>query len=166
VLIILIGPKGSGKSHIGRLLERELGVHFFHVEPHWMAFQDECRKTGIEPDIPTGIRRIHPLIADALAKHSFVCVETTGASNEILDDLLSFGEHGQQLLVNVRAPLSLCLNRIAERDPTEQIPLSPAEIEKVHALSSAVALPFDIVLENTSLDEDEILASFRDRIAR
>jgi shikimate kinase len=33
MFIVLVGPKGSGKSHIGRTLERELGVLFFHVEP-------------------------------------------------------------------------------------------------------------------------------------
>src|SRR5688572_13495016 len=37
MFVILVGAKGSGKSHIGRILEARLGVHFFHVEPLWLA---------------------------------------------------------------------------------------------------------------------------------
>lgn len=41
MLILLIGPKGSDKSHIGRILELSLGGHFFHVETLWMAYNAE-----------------------------------------------------------------------------------------------------------------------------
>lgn len=160
MLILLIGPKGSGKSHIGRLLEARLGVHFFHVEPHWMSYYAECAAAGRPVSIAEGIERVHPLIADALATRAHVCVETTGASAEILDDLLSFKERFDLLLVQVEAPLSLCLERIAARDQASQIPMQEADIRKVYALSTSVDLPFDIVLENVALAEEQILRSF------
>jgi len=107
MFVLLVGPKGSGKSHIGRILERRLGVSFFHVEPLWMSYHAECARSGRRPDIPEGIARIHPLIADALRAHEHVCVETTGASPEILDDLLSLAARSTAWS---RAPLSTRAN--------------------------------------------------------
>src|SRR5512134_1557953 len=103
MLILLIGPKGSGKSHIGRLLESAFNIHFFHVEPLWMKYYAECREAGREPSIGEGVRRIHPAISAALGSYRHVCVETTGASREILDDLLSLGGTSNTLLVKVSA---------------------------------------------------------------
>lgn len=166
MLIVLVGPKGSGKSHIGRVLERHLGVHFFHVEPLWLAWHDECRAAGRAPDLAGGIARVHPRIAAALATHAHVCVETTGAAPEILADLLALRPPADRLVVRVAAPLDLCLRRIAGRDPTEQIPLSEEAIRGVHALSTAAAVAADLALENLALDEAAIVAAFAPRLAR
>jgi shikimate kinase len=162
MLIILVGPKGSGKSHIGRLLESALGVRFFHVEPHWMTYHAACSRENRERSIPEGIRLIHPIIAEALQKHPYVSVETTGASPEILNDLLSFKP---LLLVNVLAPLQVCLERIASRDPAHQIPVAADTIKQIYELSTAADLPYDIRLENTHLSDQEILDTFRRFIA-
>lgn len=32
IVFVLIGPKGSGKTHVGRLLEKECGIRFLSVE--------------------------------------------------------------------------------------------------------------------------------------
>ena len=51
MLVILVGPKGSGKSHLGRLLERRFGIHFFHVEPLWMRYDADSQAAGLQPAI-------------------------------------------------------------------------------------------------------------------
>lgn len=33
MIFVLVGPKGSGKSHIGDLISRKLGIPFLRVEP-------------------------------------------------------------------------------------------------------------------------------------
>ena len=162
MLIMLIGPKGSGKSHVGRLLESAFGVHFFHVEPYWMKYHTECAGTGRPVSIREGIDRIHPLVASALKSHQHVCIETTGASPEILQDLRSFGTSAEILLVKIEAPWPICLQRIATRDSTNQIPLELEETRMVYELSVAVDLPFDITLKNISLTEAQILQHFAD----
>jgi len=160
MLILLVGPKGSGKSHVGRLLESRLGVRFFHVEPLWLAYHDECARTGRDGRIAEGVRRIHPAIAEALETHRHVSVETTGASAEILDDLLSFRASHPVLLARLRAPLPVCLARIAARDPSHQIAMDEAGIRRVHELSDALDLDFDIVLDTAALGDEEILEAF------
>jgi shikimate kinase len=161
MLIILIGPKGSGKSHIGRILEKRLGVHFFHVEPLWMDYYAECERLGKEPLISEGIEKVHPRIAEALREHENVCVETTGASAEILDALLSLGRATELFLVRIHAPVELCLQRIACRDQMNQIPMDLDSIRKVHELSESMQLQANIEIENDHPTEDEIVALFK-----
>ncbi len=160
MLILLVGPKGSGKSHVGKLLESALGVQFFHVEPHWLAYYDECARAGREPSIAEGVRRIHPMIAEALETNRHISIETTGASREILDDLLSFRARHPVLLANVHAPLSVCLHRIATRDPSRQIPMDEGGIRQVHELSEALDLDFDVALDTTDLSDTDIVSGF------
>lgn len=161
MLVLLVGPKGSGKSHIGRVLERALGVRFCHVEPRWMAYHAECRAAGREPVIAEGIARVHPTIAEELRESEHLCVETTGASPEILNDLLSLASPSETLLVRVAAPLELCLERIRERDRTHQIPMDPDGIRTVYERSVAADLSSALTLENTALSEEEIVDAFR-----
>jgi chloramphenicol 3-O-phosphotransferase len=164
MLILLVGPKGAGKSHIGRLLERSLDTRFFHVEPLWMDYHATCRAQGREPIIPEGIARVHPFIEAALATHPRVSVETTGGSAEILEDLMRIGRRYGLLLARIAAPVETCLTRIEARDPTHQIPMDPSMIRKVHEIASAIDLPFDLTIDNTAAGETEILDAFRSAI--
>lgn len=157
MLILLIGPKGSGKSHIGRVLEARLGVHFFHVEPLWMAFHAECAHAGRPVEFPAGISRVHPRIAEALASHQNVCVETTGASREILEDLMRLADAHGLLRVKVQAPLAVCLERIRTRSQKHQIPMQEDLIRCVYELAAALELPFERVIDNDDLSDDEIV---------
>lgn len=161
MLVLLVGPKGSGKSHIGRMLEQHLGVFFFHVEPLWMSYYVECKAAGRQPVISEGITRVHPLIVDALRTYEHVCVETTGASAEILNDLLSLDHSSKTLVARISAPLDLCLERIAAREQTNQIPMDVESIRKVYALSAAVELQPHLTLENVERTGTEIVSLFR-----
>jgi len=162
MLILLIGPKGSGKSHIGRLLNSHLGVHFFHVEPLWMAYYTECKNSNRDPTIVEGIQLIHPSIDSALNIHRHVCVETTGASRDIVEDMIQRGRQVRTLLVKVTAPLQICMERIGSRDQLYQIPTEPESILRIYDLSSKLSLSFDIILENVALSTEEILQPFID----
>ncbi len=165
MFILLVGPKGSGKSHIGRIIERRLGVHFFHVEPLWMAYHAQCKSLGREPTVAEGIRTIHPKIAEALRSHPHVCVETIGASSELLTDLLSLAPPEATLMIRVSAPLDLCLHRIATRDQTHQIPMGLEAIRKTYELSAALRLNAALVFENEALSEEEIVSAVEGAMA-
>jgi chloramphenicol 3-O-phosphotransferase len=159
MLILLVGPKGSGKSHIGRLIETHLGAPFVHVEPWWMAYHAECAAAGRKPTIAGGIEYVHPRIAAVLAAHRRIVVETTGASREILDGLLALVPEGARLVVRVRAPLEVCLARVASRDQANQIPMDADGIREVHVLSEALDIPADLELVNVGLSDEQLLAA-------
>lgn len=164
MFIVLVGPKGSGKSHIGRVLEHALGVEFFHVEPLWLTYHAECAAAGRAPVIAEGLARVLPKIKAALRHSEHVCVETTGASNEIRDALLALVPRASTLVVRVTAPLETCLDRIAMRDATNHIPMDAEGIRNIHRLSVAADLQPDLELYNVTLSPAEIVASVRGRL--
>jgi hypothetical protein len=135
-------------------------VHFFHVEPLWLAYHTECKAAGRQPIIAEGMERVHPALARALDEHTHVCVETTGASAEILNDLLSLRPRSELIIARVTAPLELCLQRIENRDQTDHIPLETEAVRKVHALSDSLSLNPDLTLSNVDLSEHEIVEIF------
>jgi cytidylate kinase len=165
MFIVLVGPKGSGKSHVGRLLQARLGVHFVHVESVWLAYHAECRAAGMQPVITEGVARVRPVLARALVEHAHVSAETTGASPEILDGLLTQAPRARTIVARVTAPLALCLQRISTRNPTHQIPLSTDQVRRVHALSEAAAIVPDLTLDNRGLTDDEIIDLFRPHLS-
>lgn len=66
---------------------------------------------------------MHPVLARALDEHADVCVETTGASAEILDALRSLRSRSDTIIARLTAGLNLSLQRIYARDQSDQIPL-------------------------------------------
>lgn len=160
MLILLVGPKRSGKSHIGRVLQRRLGVCFFHVEPHWLAYHEECRQAGREPELQAGMARVHPQISLALQQQEHVCVETTGTSPEILAGLLALAPAASILKVRVSAPLDLCLQRVATRDSAGQIPMDSDGVRRIHELSLQCTVDPDLRIDNQALTDEQIVASF------
>lgn len=160
MLLLLVGPKGSGKSHIGRILETYRGIHFFRVEPHWKRYYAECEASGRQPVIAEGIARIHPHLAGALRGYEHVCAETTGASEEILEYLLSLRRVPDILVARTTAPLDLCLQRIASRDQTCQIPMDSESVRKLHDLSESAVVQPDLIIRSERLTELQIVAFF------
>jgi ketosteroid isomerase-like protein len=92
-------------------------------------------------------------------------VETTGASAEILDALRTLRSRSETIIARVMAPLELSLQRISERDQTDQIPLDTETVRKVYALSESLMLDSDIALDNVQLTEDEIVGPFERALA-
>jgi predicted ABC-type ATPase len=166
MLVLLVGPKGAGKSYVGRLLESALKVHFLHVEPLWMSYYAECDRLNQPRSILEGIKRVRPAIDLALQAHEHVCIETTGASAEIFDDLVAAGAASGVLLVKIHAPLSTCLERIETRNPTHQIPVDVDTIRKIYELGSARGCQFDLTIENVSLSDREIAEAFAPFLGR
>ncbi|MBG1243970.1 hypothetical protein [Nostoc sp. NZL] len=44
MLFILVGPKGAGKTHIGTLVNAQMAIKFFPVEPIWIDYLNNGAK--------------------------------------------------------------------------------------------------------------------------
>ncbi len=156
-LYILIGPKGSGKSHIGELVERRLGIPFFRVEPVFMDI-----RRGRAPDDPDYIREgfglAEEMIRRMLAKHEEVRNSSTGAAEEFRNMLERLRDAARLLPIRVDAPFDLCLERIRSRDQSLQIPVSDDMIRHMDRLSRNAEFDFVATLRNTDLTEQDIVA--------
>ncbi|MHC4956018.1 MAG: AAA family ATPase [Planctomycetota bacterium] len=149
-ILALIGPKGAGKTYLGRLLEERLGVVFVDVEAVFRALPDPGR-------VGEGYDEVARQIAEHLHDAQAVSLELTGAAPEakaLLDHLETLAVLRK---VRVLAPLDLCLERIAGRDAGVHLPTSEDVVERVHAISSALELDFDLTINAKDWNEAAVL---------
>ena len=69
-------------------------------------------------------------------------------------------------MVRVSAPLELCLERIATRDQTNQVPMDVESIHEVYELGAAAVFQTHFTLECATLSEAEIVFRFKSALAR
>ncbi|MCM2313654.1 MAG: AAA family ATPase [Thermoanaerobaculia bacterium] len=159
--LALVGPKGSGKSTIGRLLEAELGIHFFRVEPLFLEVRE--RMGASHPDYErTGFELTVQRLVDALAAHDAVSFESTGASSWFEWQLAHLREVARVELVRVVVGPEQCLERIRGRDASLHIPVSDDRIAEINAIAARVVLPWSAEIDNRGdLDSARIVEVVR-----
>ena len=156
---VLVGPKGSGKSYVGRLLEREFGIEFLSIEEIFVKLQGK----GVSSlDVQErGYKIVEECVSEILAKGYAVSFEITvfmPASRNLLNRL----ELQAQLeIIQVYAPLELCLERIKNRDETKHIEISEEKIAEINKLSVNQHLASKFRIDTSEMNDEEILEQFR-----
>lgn len=146
-VIVLVGPKGSGKSTIGHLLAAELGVHFLRVEPIFLAVRAEvgASPSGFEQ---RGFEAVLASLTDAIAHYDTVCFESTGASAHFSWLLSELACVARVLPVRVSAAADECIRRVQTRDTSIHIPVSDDQVDRINKLAVQVQLPWVAEIDN------------------
>ncbi len=114
-VVVLIGPKGAGKSTIAELLETRLGIRFVRVEPIFLAVYETLG--GTHPDYERrGFQAVLQALKTEMEHAEILCFESTGASRYtqwLLDEL---GRSATVVPIRVVANGTQCLERIHHRD--------------------------------------------------
>ena len=133
---VLIGPKGAGKSTLGRLLEERRGVRFLDVEAIFLA-------------LPEAEERVAATGGDC-------SLELTGASpfTEGLLDRLRAGYRTR--VVRVAAPLDECQRRVRSRAGSH-LPASDELVERVYGLSDAWEITDAVRVDGTRAFTEAVL---------
>jgi shikimate kinase len=145
-LILLVGPKGAGKTFIGSLLEADLGVAFLRVEPIFLAVQRK-HPEGVE-DSYRGYAEVEATLRQLAADHHVMCIETTGASRVFNDFLAALRRQYRVILVSITAPAQVCANRVRARDQDSHIPVSDERLDEINRRARTITLAWDLELEN------------------
>lgn len=156
-LLLLVGLKGAGKTFLGGLLERRLGVKFLRIEPLFLALmQEEPDLTGI-PLEQKGFQRVIDQLDELAKVHETLCIESTGAARTFSELLAALQRGYRVLLIRVKAPLEVCAERVMSRDTAAHIPVSDDRLQEINAVAAQVNLPWNLEIDNTEFQDEATL---------
>jgi shikimate kinase len=147
-LIVLVGPKGAGKTTLGRMLEAGLGARFVEIEA---IAKRVLVESGGKIDEGYAKRAFAAIVAhlDGLPDPLMV-IETTGASTGTVDFLAALRARHTVHLVRVDVRAEICDARLTARDASRHIAVPPGLVREMYLRSSSLTLPWpwDLVLDN------------------
>ena len=160
IVYLLVGAKGSGKTHIGQLLERELNIEFLHVEKLLIdyAVSSELKSELLTQD---GYDLEERWIDKALQRRDEVISEATGSSIFLTEFICQLRKKYRVMLVRVKCPLTTCFKRVKRRSSTDQFLVSDDKVRSINRMSHRVQLDWDFEIDNAGLATDaEIVTIF------
>lgn len=159
-LYLLIGPKGSGKSYIGSLLDRYFGIRFVRVE-EWArrvkrgrAINDESYLQEVFDVIERGVRQM-------LESADQIVFESTGLTGHFDTMLARLQADFVVVPVGVRARSDLCLQRVRERDASIHIDVSDAQVMEIHRAVMEKDCRYEYEIENSDKSEAQLLGELK-----
>ena len=147
-IVVLVGPKGSGKTTLGRFFASEPGVHFLEVEAIAKRVLEEMGRIIDEEYARHAFDAIARETERISGQYRALVIETTGASEQTPRFLDALRLHHSLYLVRVRASVQTCARRIRERDPSRQVDVSAELIREMHERTEALNLDWDLELQN------------------
>lgn len=135
---MLIGPKGSGKTHIGRLVDQYTDIKFLSVEPIWLT---------LKPD-EDGWEKVETTIDAMLQKNNKVMIESLGAGEGFGKLHASLAEKYSIKTIRVYADLETCFSRIKNRDAAQHISVSDDKIAEYNTIAAGVRYNWDLEIDN------------------
>ena len=148
VLLILIGPKGSGKTYIGSRIEHLTGIKFLRVEPLWLQLAEG----------EDGWQKVEREIDGLFLQHDKVVIESLGAGEGFNRMYASLKKKYEVRLIKLETDLDECLRRVRERDNANHIPVSDDKVREYNRIAASVDHPWDAVIDNNGpATNEEIL---------
>jgi shikimate kinase len=150
-LYMLIGPKGSGKTHIGTLVNTHTDIRFIRVEPIWLALQPG----------EDGWKEVESVIDETFETNDKVMIESLGAGDGFRGFQAALAEKYPIKMIRVYADLDTCFERVKSRSNTEHIAVSDNKVLEYNKIAATVT--FDWALEidnNTPLPDAQLLRVF------
>jgi len=145
VLFMLVGPKGSGKTHIGTLVNKHTDIVFLRVEPIWLGL--ESGEDGWE--------KVEAVIDALFQKQDKVMIESLGIGEGFAKFHASLAEKYSIKLIRVYADLDTCFTRVKTRDNAEHIAVSDDRVAEFNQVASLVTYNWDLEINNNKLTPDK-----------
>src|SRR5574342_1244579 len=138
ILFMLIGPKGSGKTHIGIGVSQHTDIVFLRVEPIWLTLQ---------PD-EDGWKKVEAVIDAMFQKQDKVMIESLGIGEGFGKFHASLAEKYSFKMIRVYADLETCFTRVKTRNNVEHIAVSDDRVAEFNKIASAVTYNWDLEINN------------------
>ncbi len=132
---------------------------FLPIEEIFMALQGKGVST---PDVQAkGYKLVEDRVSEILDDTQAVSFEITVLTPHSKDLLSRLAQSFQVELIQVYAPLSLCLERIKMRDQTKHINIAEDRITEINTLSINQQLDTKLKIDTSMMNDQEILEKFK-----
>jgi predicted kinase len=148
-IFLLIGPKGSGKSHIGSLFESKFGIKFVRVE-NWALEIIKDRSVNDDAYIREIFDVIEEGIREEMATYKNLVFESTGLSSHFDKMLKQLQDDFHVITIQVQADRELCLRRLKSRDQSVHVRVSDEQVGVINKLIADKEIKTDFVIDNNA----------------
>ncbi|MBU1974918.1 MAG: AAA family ATPase [Nanoarchaeota archaeon] len=159
IVYLLIGPKGSGKSYIGRLIERKLSIRFLQVEPYFIEAKGKNDDLD-ETFFSDAWNAIKIEIDSYLQENNKIIIESIGTYDTFKIFLKSLKEKYTVKLVKIETPLDVCWDRLKKRDQKDHVTMSEENIRHVNELALKENYDYAVIIDNNKMSDEEIVGAF------
>ena len=142
---MLVGPKGSGKTHIGTLINRHTDIAFLRVEPIWL---------GLKPN-DNGWEKVEAAIDAMFQKHNKLMIESLGIGEGFRKFYASLASKYHIKMIRVYANLETCFTRVKTRNNVEHIAVSDDKVTEFNQIAAAVSYNWNLEINNNDLASDK-----------
>lgn len=159
-IYLLIGQKGSGKSHIGTLLDRQFNIRFLRVE-NWVKALKKVRKIDNESYLREVFQTIEKGVRDELRNEDVITFESTGLTKYFDQMLVSLCNDFIIITVKIVADPELCLQRVNSRDQSIHINVSDKEVKSINEQVIKKNFITDFNIDNNNKNEEELFVELK-----
>ena len=164
-IYLLIGPKGSGKSYIGTLIDEYLSIPFLRVED-WAkevkkqrniddpTYQEEVFKT-----IEIGVRK-------RLENADAIVFESTGLGKSFDQMFESLKQDYNVITVKIVADSALCLARVKSRDQSIHVNVSDDDVQFINQQVVDKEILTDFEIDNNRAEKEQLIDELRRIISK
>jgi len=152
---ILIGPKGSGKSFIGTLLEKYYGIKFLRVE-------NSVKKIKLNQSIDNpeyvhhAFRTIESRVRKYMKNEKVAVFESTGLTKYFDQMLKSLRIDFKVITIRISSDLKLCLDRVKSRDQSIHINVSEEQVKQINLAVEAKKMKTDFEIDNNYKSTEQL----------
>ncbi len=147
MILVLVGPKGCGKSHLGRMLEAEFDIHYLRLEEIWQELKT-CRLDFLSQDYIREGRALTIEAIRAALQNGSVCIEASGVANDWAEYVAELRLLATVIFVRVTSSLEACRIRARDRDQSLQVVIDQDLFESINRQSLDVQMDWVATLNN------------------
>jgi shikimate kinase len=149
-----VGLKGSGKTFIGSVWEKYLNVKFLRIETIFLELlRQEPELEGIRFE-QRGFKIVLEKLDELAQSYSTLCIESTGTAYTFPDLLSALSQSFCLFIIQVKAPLDTCIERVRMREASAHIPVSEHRLKEINERALQVALPWDLEIDNSKFQSE------------
>ena len=157
-LFLLIGAKGSGKTYIGNLIEKSLGIYFIRVEQRLLERLATLPKDS-SPPAHDGYDVELSWIAEAFESNDEVVSEATGSSPFLPGFLEALSQKYDLKIIRVVCPLGICFDRVKNRGAENHFDVPDDKIKEINEASHTVDLNWTLEIDNAGPADDDVITA-------